>query len=197
MICAQDSPVHLNFENTPAIDARLPRMSEPCLKFWHKYTISPRLSPCQIGLANKRCWICHNTTQIICWKFSSAPELELNGSKSCSFARDQPCRCLIFWHSSSISPWHTILPDWIAKSAVHDLSKWDLWYMAYGHDFPVRLKVVALWIVSSFDADMCTWPQGSGPPENRSWRIIRRPSLHHSPNSTQDHYPKIGQPENL
>ena len=35
-ICAQDSPVHLNFEHIPAIDAGLPRISEPCLKFKHR-----------------------------------------------------------------------------------------------------------------------------------------------------------------
>ena len=35
-IGAQDSPVHLNFEHMPAIDAGLPRISEPCLKFRHK-----------------------------------------------------------------------------------------------------------------------------------------------------------------
>jgi len=35
-IGAQDSPAHLNFEHMPAIDAGLPRISEPCLKFRHK-----------------------------------------------------------------------------------------------------------------------------------------------------------------
>ena len=35
-IGAKDSPVHLNFEHMPAIDAGLPRISEPHLKFRHK-----------------------------------------------------------------------------------------------------------------------------------------------------------------
>ena len=53
-------------------------------------SILPRQSPCQIGLANKRCWICHNVTQNVCRSFSGAPELESNGSRSCGFARNQP-----------------------------------------------------------------------------------------------------------
>jgi len=35
-IGAQDSLVHLNCQHMPAIDAGLPRISEPCLKFRHK-----------------------------------------------------------------------------------------------------------------------------------------------------------------
>jgi len=35
-IGAQDSLVHLNFEHMPAIDAGLPQISKPCLKFRHK-----------------------------------------------------------------------------------------------------------------------------------------------------------------
>ena len=69
--------------------------------------------------------------------------------------------------------------------------------MAYGQDSPVRLKVVELCMVHSFDDDMCTWPQVSGAPQNRYWRMNRSPSLHHSQNSTQAIYPKIGQPGNL
>ena len=39
--------------------------------------------------------------------------------------------------------------------------------MAYGQDSPVRLKVVELCMVHSFDDDMYTSPQVSGAPENR------------------------------
>jgi hypothetical protein len=58
------------------------------------------------------------------------------------------------------------LPNWIAKSAVRDLSKRDSWHMAYGQDSLVRLEVVELCMVHSFDDNMCTWPQGSGAPQN-------------------------------
>ena len=53
-------------------------------------SILPGESPCPIGLANKRCWISHNTTQNVCRWFSGYPDLESNGSKSCGFARNQP-----------------------------------------------------------------------------------------------------------
>jgi hypothetical protein len=196
-ICAQDSPVHLNIEHTPATDTGLPQMRLPCLKFCYKYTISPGLSLCQIGLANKRCWICHNTTQNICRLFSGVPELESIGCKRRGFARDQPSRCLKFRHRNPISPWHTILPDWIAESALSDVSKRDLWRMTYGQHSLVRLKVVELCMVHSVDLDWCTWPQVSGGPQNHYWWIIQSPSLRHSRNSTQAIYPLIAQSGNL
>jgi len=183
-ICAQDSPMHLNFEHMPAIDVGLPRISELCLKFWHKYSIWSRQSPCQIGFSNKWCWICHTTTQNICRQFSGAPEHESNGSKSCGFAQDQPSWCLIFCHSYWISPWHTLLPNWICKSAMHDLSKRDSWHITYGQDSPVHLKVVELGIVNSIDFDMCTWLQVSSTSHNHCWRMILSPSQQHSQNST-------------
>jgi hypothetical protein len=39
--------------------------------------------------------------------------------------------------------------------------------MAYGQDSPMRLKVVELCMVHSFDVDMCAWQQVSGAPPNR------------------------------
>jgi len=88
-ICGQDSPVNLNLDHVPAKSVALQRISEQCLRFWHKDSISPSLSPCQIRLANVQCRICHNVTQIICWWYSGAPERRSYGSISCGFARDQ------------------------------------------------------------------------------------------------------------
>jgi len=133
-ICAQDSAVHLNFDNMPATYAGLLQISEPCLKFCHKYSILPRQSACQIGLANKRCWICDDTTQNICRQLSCAHELDSNGSKSCGFSWNQQVGAL---YSDTASHYcHHLryyqigLPNWIAKSSVRDLSERDWWHMA-------------------------------------------------------------------
>ena len=65
-ICAQDCLVHLKLDHMPAIAAGLPRICEPGLKFWYKFSISPRQSACQIGLASKQCYMWHNRTQNTC-----------------------------------------------------------------------------------------------------------------------------------
>jgi len=49
------SEVCPNFWDMPMKDAALPRISEPCHGFWHKYSILPRLFSCQNGLAIVLC----------------------------------------------------------------------------------------------------------------------------------------------
>jgi len=82
-------------------------------------------------------------------------------------------KCLIFWHSYSISPWLDSLRNWIAKSAVYDQSKWDS--MTYGQDYPVRQKMVELCFVNSLDFNMYLWPQVSGAHQNHYWQMIWSP----------------------
>jgi len=85
-IWTRSFPVHLNFDQTPAKAVGLPRISEPCLILYLKYSIFPRVSQCQMGLANVLCWSCHNVTQAICRRFSGAPELRSYASKCRSIA---------------------------------------------------------------------------------------------------------------
>ena len=84
-ICAQDSMVNLNLDHMPGIPAELPWIREWLLKIWQKTSILPRQSPWQIGLANNRCWICHEATQNVCPWFSCAPKLQSYGSEMCGF----------------------------------------------------------------------------------------------------------------
>jgi len=83
---SQDFPVHINFNRMPVNAAALPPIHEPCLIYWSKYSLLPRLSDCQIRLWNELCWFCHNETHNICWGFSAVPELQSYASKCCSFA---------------------------------------------------------------------------------------------------------------
>jgi hypothetical protein len=87
-VCAQDTTLHLNLDYMPALAVGLPGISEPCLIFSHKYSISLRKSACEIGFANNWYWICYNTTQKICWWISGGPELPSDGRTSCGLAQN-------------------------------------------------------------------------------------------------------------
>ena len=79
-------PVHLNIDQMPPNAAGMPRISELCLIFSPKYSISPIVSQCQMGVANVLCWSCHSATQAICRGFSGAPEFRSDASKCCGIA---------------------------------------------------------------------------------------------------------------
>jgi len=91
---AEDSPVHLNFQYMAVYATALPSTREPCLILSSKYSISPRLSHCPMGLGNMLCWICHNATQDICWGFSGVPELRSYVSE---------CYCVIMNQRTDVS----------------------------------------------------------------------------------------------
>jgi hypothetical protein len=138
MICAQDSPVHLNIEHMPAIDAWLSRMSKPYLIFWQKDTLWARLSPCEIGLAIKRCWIWHKT-------YADNPPVHLNSNQMAAKAATLPrmCHVGVLYSDTAIQYCNDILHCQIGLPNLH--------CMIY------RNKTHAIWHMCSIHSCSCKW----------------------------------------
>jgi hypothetical protein len=160
-ICAQDSQVHLNFVYVQAIDVGSPWVRAPCLKFWHKYSISPRQSPCHIGLANKVCWICHKPTQNVYQQFTGAPELVSNRSKSWGYAWNEPVS--VTYSDTSIQYRHDLLYgqiEWpnlqctIYTNRTHDI--WLGFSSAPESGWIVYCSLFWLWNVNLATGFLCT-----------------------------------------
>jgi len=147
-ICTQACLVHLNFDQMPAKAAALPRISEHCLIFGHRYSISPRVSQCQMRLANMLHWIYLNVTHNICCGFSGAPELRSYASK-CSSSATNPRAGVSYSHLATQSglDWLTYqlgLPNMqhlICCNETHDRTE----------DCPVYQRVVEWCVSHSFD----------------------------------------------
>jgi len=184
--------VHLNFDQMPANVAALPRLSKPCLIFWQKHTLSPRVSQWQMWLCNILCWNHLNASQSICWVFSGPPVLHSHGSK---------------YSSSATNPRATVS---YCQTATHYRLDWLKFQMRSAnlqhliccnesydrnYDSPVYLKVVELCIFDSFEFKLCMWPQLLGEPQICDWQMIWSPRQHHVQHSTYAIHREIGQPE--
>jgi len=124
-------PVHLNVDQIPGKAAGLPPVSEQCLIFSPKYSISLRVSQCQIGLANVLCWSCHNGTQDICRGFSGAPGFRSYARKCCG--SDMNLRAGISYSDTATQSrlaWHYChmelanMQGLICGHETHDRSRW-------------------------------------------------------------------------
>ena len=101
-------------------------------------------------------------------------------------------RYLVFWHSNSISPCLTLLPNGIGKYAGLNLWSRDSWQVPR---IPwCSWKSLNYVFFHVFDFEMHTWPQASDAPQIRNGQMIWSPLLYHAQYSTYAIYREIGQP---
>jgi len=156
MICAQDSPVHLNFEHMPEIGVRLPRISELGLKFRHKNS-----QYCLDSLLAKMDWQISGAGSVITRlkTYADNSPVHLNLNQMGANAAALPGISQLVSHILT-QLFNVATTYFIAKLDCQICSAPSIWtrLMTYGRDSPVCLIFPELGIVGSFDFEMCTWP---------------------------------------
>jgi len=147
--------VPLNFEHMPAIDAGLPRISEPCLKVRHtnsQYHPDSLLAIFDWQVSGAGSVI----TQLKTYANNSPVHLDLNQMEAKAAAL--PGISQLVSHILT-QLFNMAMTYFIAKLDCQNCSARSVYMrlMSYGQDSPVRLKVTELGIVHSFDVKMCTW----------------------------------------
>jgi len=99
---------------------------------------------------------------------------------------------LVFWHSNSLSPRLTLLPNEIGKFAGLDLWSQDAWQI------PRISRCTWKWfnyaLFHCFDFKMFTCPQAASAPQMFNGYMIRSTLLCHAQYPTYAIYREIGQP---
>ena len=135
MICAQNSPVQLNFIHIQAKAVALGWISNPYFIFRWLYSIWPRMLYCQMGVENILCRSCHNMTQDIFQGLSGAPEragpmlFHSSDMKMCTWDHISGAPQLGNWHMIQSPSWHH--PQYPTHAMYHEIGQLGTWIVAY------------------------------------------------------------------